>query len=47
MDAKEQIIYNLKREIHLLRMENDYLKDQVHRLNGGKPIQIPSSLQLE
>ena len=38
MDAKEQIIYNLKREIHLLKIENDYLKDQIYRLNGGKPI---------
>ena len=26
MDAKEQIIYNLKREIQLLRLENDFLK---------------------
>jgi hypothetical protein len=38
MDPKEQIIYNLKREIHLLKMENEYLKDQIYRLNGGKPI---------
>ncbi len=47
MDAKEQIIYNLRREIHLLKLENEYLKDQIHRLNGGKPIQMPSSAQLE
>jgi kinesin family protein 12 len=39
MDAKEQIIFNLKREIQLLRMENTYLKEQVTRLNGGQPIQ--------
>ena len=38
MDAKEQIIFGLKREIQLLKMENDYLKEQVTRLNGGKPI---------
>jgi kinesin family member 12 len=38
MDAKEQIIFNLKREIQLLKMENDYLKEQVTRLNGGQPI---------
>lgn len=38
MDAKEQIIYNLKREIHLLKLENEYLKDTIYRLNGGKPI---------
>ncbi len=47
MDAKEQIIYNLRREIHLLKLENEYLKDQIYRLNGGKPIQMPSSAQLE
>jgi len=27
MDAKEQIIYNLKREIYLLKLENEYLKE--------------------
>lgn len=27
MDAKEQIIYNLKREITLLKLENEYLKE--------------------
>jgi hypothetical protein len=47
MDAKEQIIYNLKREIMLLKLENEYLKDTIYRLNGGKPIQMPSTQQLE
>jgi hypothetical protein len=47
MDAKEQIIFNLKREIYLLKLENEYLKEQVFRLNGGKPIQLPTGLQLE
>ena len=42
MDAKEQIIFNLKREIHLLKLENEYLKDQIYRLNGNKPIQMPT-----
>ena len=27
MDPKEQIIFNLKREIQLLKMENGYLKE--------------------
>jgi hypothetical protein len=27
MDAKEQIIFNLKREIQLIKMENEYLKE--------------------
>ena len=35
MDEKEQIIFNLKREIQLLKLENEYLKEQVYRLNGG------------
>ncbi len=39
MDQKEQIIFNCKREIQLLKMENAYLKEQVTRLNGGQPIQ--------
>ena len=30
MDPKEQIIFNLKREIALLRMENEYLKEKVY-----------------
>ena len=47
MDAKEQIIYNLKREIYLLKLENEYLKEQVYRLNGGKPLKLPTGVQLE
>jgi kinesin family member 12 len=45
MDAKEQIIFNLRREIHLLQVENQFLKDTVHKLNGGKPIEIPKHIQ--
>ncbi|OMJ79509.1 hypothetical protein SteCoe_20477 [Stentor coeruleus] len=37
VDNKEQIIFNLKREIQLLKLENDYLKDQLSRINGGLP----------
>jgi len=47
MDAKEQIIFNLKREIQLLRMENNYLKEQVTRLNGGQPIEPLNQHMLE
>lgn len=47
MDAREQVIYNLRREVYLLKLENEYLKDQVFRLNGGKPIQLPTGWQLE
>jgi hypothetical protein len=38
MDPKEQIIFNLRREIQLLKLENEFLKDTVHELNGGTPI---------
>ena len=27
MDAREQVIYNLRREVYLLKLENEYLKD--------------------
>jgi len=38
MDPKEMIIFNLKREIQFLRIENDYLRQVATDLNGGKPI---------
>lgn len=31
----------LKKEIQLLKMENDFLQSTCAQLNGGKPIQIP------
>ena len=37
MDNKEQIIFNLKREIQLLKLENEYLKEQLQRVTGGMP----------
>mmetsp|Transcript_8189 Transcript_8189/g.8044 ORF Transcript_8189/g.8044 Transcript_8189/m.8044 type:complete len:370 (+) Transcript_8189:279-1388(+) len=37
MDSKEQIIFSIKREIQLLRMENEYLKEQLYRVTGGMP----------
>jgi hypothetical protein len=43
VDAKEQVIFNLKREIKLLKLENQYLKEQVSRLNGGRPIEIQTA----
>jgi hypothetical protein len=30
MDAKEQIIFNQRKEIQLLRMENEYLKEKLY-----------------
>ena len=41
LDAKEQVIYNLRREIDLLKLEKDWLKAKVHELNGGLPIEMP------
>ena len=41
LDAKEQVIYNLRREVDLLKMENEWLKSKVHELNGGQPIEMP------
>ena len=46
LDAKEQVIYNLRRETELLKLENSWLKAKVHELNGGNPIEMPH-LQLD
>ena len=40
MDAKDQIVYNLNKEIELLKIENQYLKEQLLRVNQGKPIEF-------
>ena len=37
VDSQEHLILNLRREAHLLRMENEYLKDQLSRAAGGLP----------
>ncbi|EGR29298.1 kinesin heavy chain, putative [Ichthyophthirius multifiliis] len=42
MDQKDQIIYNLQKEIELLKMENQYLREQLSRVSNGLPIEIPS-----
>ena len=39
VDAKEQVIFNLKREVQLLQLENQYLKGQIMQLNGGLPVE--------
>ena len=46
MDPKEQIIFNLTRENELLRMENQYLREQLQRASQGLPIEIPDFLPL-
>ena len=40
-DAKDQIIFSLKKECDILRLENEFLKGKVHELNGGQPIRMP------
>lgn len=37
VDSQEHLILNLRREAHLLRMENEYLKEQLTRAAGGLP----------
>jgi hypothetical protein len=34
VDNKEQIIFNVKREIQLLKLENEYLKNQLSKISG-------------
>mmetsp|Transcript_27302 Transcript_27302/g.49084 ORF Transcript_27302/g.49084 Transcript_27302/m.49084 type:complete len:620 (+) Transcript_27302:1915-3774(+) len=42
IDGKEQVLFNLKREIQLLRLEKEYLIDQLYKVTGGLPIEIGS-----
>lgn len=44
MDKLEQDIYNLRNEAHRLRLENEWLKNEIYALNGGKPIELPKQL---
>ena len=44
MDAKDQIIHNLNKEIELLKVENQYLKEQLQRVTQGQPIEMPDFL---
>lgn len=43
MDPKEQLIYNLRQEIKLLRMENNYLRQQL-ALHGGPAVPCSPAL---
>ena len=46
MDQKEQVIYNLTRENELLKMENQYLKEQLDRSKSGLPIDLPEHMSM-
>lgn len=41
MDQKEGVIYNLTKENEQLKMENQFLKEQLERTRNGLPIDIP------
>ena len=38
MEEKDQIIYGLMRERDLLRLENQYLREQIDKASGGKAL---------
>eukprot|EP01017_Pseudomicrothorax_dubius_P022962 TRINITY_DN24705_c0_g1_i2.p1 TRINITY_DN24705_c0_g1~~TRINITY_DN24705_c0_g1_i2.p1 ORF type:complete len:305 (+),score=59.14 TRINITY_DN24705_c0_g1_i2:64-978(+) len=40
MDLKDQAVYNLQKENELLRLENQYLKDQLTRAVRGLPLDV-------
>lgn len=44
MDKLEQEIHSMKLEAQRLRLENEWLKNQIYSLNGGKPIELPKQL---
>jgi hypothetical protein len=37
VDSTEHTILTLRRELHLLKMQNEFLRDQVRRVTGGMP----------
>ena len=41
VDSKSQIVMELTRENELLKLENQYLRDQLQRVNNGLPIDVP------
>lgn len=47
MDAKEQIKFNLKREVQLLRLQNNFLRQELAKLTGDYNIQVPDVPELE
>jgi len=47
MDAKEQIKFNLKREVQLLLLQNQFLRQEYIKLTGDPNIQIPEIEELQ
>lgn len=46
MDAKEQIKFNLKREVQLLRLQNTFLRQEFMKLSGTSHIDMPDVAEL-
>jgi len=42
VDSKSQIVMDLTRENELLKMENQYLREQLQRVTNGLPIDMPN-----
>lgn len=47
VDAKEQVKFNLKREVQLLRLQNQFLRQEYVKLTGDPRIQIPELAELQ
>jgi hypothetical protein len=47
MDEKEQIKYNLKREVELLRLQNNFLRQEYIKVTGASYIEVPDLQELE
>lgn len=47
MDAKEQIKFNLKREVELLRLQNNFLRQEYAKLTGVSYIEVPDVPELQ
>lgn len=47
MDQKEQIKFNLKREVQLLRLQNNFLRQELTKLTGDPHIQVPDVAELQ
>ena len=44
MDKLEQEIYSMRQEAHQLKLENEWLKNEIMKNNGGRPIELPKQL---
>lgn len=47
MDEKEQIKFNLKREVKLLKLQNAFLRQELSRVTNNPYVEVPSVSELE